>query len=335
MLAFLANAPLYVAAVPGGHHLRRDDPRARPLPGGAGLRRRGRPVLHRLRQGHRRWRDKSGRRVADRLAAARRLCAASPATRTPPACRTRTTWSAARARSSRAKGRRRREALLPFKPLWQRALVVAAGPAANFVLVDRALRRPVRWRSASRSPRGAIAGVVPGSAGRARRLPGRRRDRRGRRPPARRASSDLQPYVVYRARRADRLRGAARGGQLIDLHGDAARQQRSTDALGGQQTVGLLGVSRAARPARSVCATARSPRSAWASQRTWRRRRDHRLLHRPHGHRRRESADQLHGPIGMATLSGTLAKAGDQRRARRSGAAGAGHAGQPDQPLRR
>jgi len=129
-------------------------------------------------------------------------------------------------------------AYLPFKPLWQRALIAVAGPAANFLLAIvlfaiffLAFGKPV---SSNR-----VAGLIPaGAAARAGFQVGdtilKADDKRiG-------TFEDLQFYVQYR------------GGDLIDftidrggrtMHIDARPDIRQEDsAFGGKQATGVLGL---------------------------------------------------------------------------------------------
>ena len=76
----------------------------------------------------------------------------SPATTTPPAFRTRTISTALRAAIRLREGVGAEKRYFSFKPLWQRALIVLAGPAANFVCRSRS-SPSCSGRSASRSPR--------------------------------------------------------------------------------------------------------------------------------------------------------------------------------------
>ena len=127
---------------------------------------------------------------------------------------------------------------LPFKPLWQRALVVVAGPMANFALAVvlfaiflGAFGEPVT------QPR--VAQVVPGSAAaRAGFQPGDLVLSGGGRRFA--SFQDMQSYVQYRA-------GVPidfvvdRGGRQIDLIATPAGAAEQSP-FGGSQTLGRLGL---------------------------------------------------------------------------------------------
>jgi regulator of sigma E protease len=127
---------------------------------------------------------------------------------------------------------------LPFKPLWQRTLIVLAGPAANFGLgivlfaaFSLAFGEPV---STSR-----ISQVVPGSAAaRAGFQPGDLVVRADSKPI--RTFEDLQFYVQYRGGVPIDF-SVERGGGL--LHLVARPDIRQVDsAFGGKQGVGVLGL---------------------------------------------------------------------------------------------
>ncbi len=128
---------------------------------------------------------------------------------------------------------------LPFKPLWQRSLIVLAGPAANFLLAIvlfavffLAFGKPV---SSNR-----ISAVVPASAAaKAGFLPGDQIVMADAKPI--RAFEDLQFYVQYRAGVPIRFT-VARDGRTVQIV--ARPDARQTDsAFGGKQDVGVLGLA--------------------------------------------------------------------------------------------
>ncbi len=127
---------------------------------------------------------------------------------------------------------------LPFKPLWQRALVVVAGPMANFALAVvlfsiflGAFGEPLT------QPR--VMQVVPGSAAaRAGFLPGDLVLSGGGRRFA--SFQDMQSYVQYRAGvPIDFV--VERGGRRLDLTATPAAAAEQSP-FGGSQTLGRLGL---------------------------------------------------------------------------------------------
>jgi regulator of sigma E protease len=190
-----------------------------------------------------------------------------------------------------------------FKPLWQRALVVAAGPAANFLLsialfavLFAALGEPVT--------KGPISQVQPGSAA------AQAGFRIGDEVVAAdghmlRGFEDLRSYVVYRDGVAIDF-SVMRAGKLIHLTA-TPRRELLDNGLGSKESGGLLGVS----PPRTPPKTVRyDPISAvgMGVQRTW-------ATVESTGYYVGRivtggvSPRQLHGTIGTATLSGQLTKA--------------------------
>jgi regulator of sigma E protease len=189
---------------------------------------------------------------------------------------------------------------LPFKPLWQRTLVILAGPAANFVLAIvifagffTAFGVPVTI------PR--VDGVVAGGAAQT----------AGFQPgdlilaaDGRSITSfqDLQFYVEYRAGVPIDFR-VQRGAQTVDLQ---ARPQafQEASAFGGTQAVGRLGLTARGGSVRRV-----SPLDAvvLGAQHTW----DvtsttaYVLSRIVTG---RMAATQLHSPIGMAVATGNITR---------------------------
>jgi regulator of sigma E protease len=189
-----------------------------------------------------------------------------------------------------------------FKPLWQRALVVVAGPAANFVLAI-ALFALLFGTLGEQVTQGPIAQVLPGSAAaRAGFVAGD--EIVGADGRAIRGFEDLREYVAYRDGVSIDF-AVERGGQLIHLIATPGLQQ-SASPFGGQESGGMLGVALAPQPPKIVHY---DPISAvgMGAARTW----DSvattgfyfsRLIS---GH---VAADQLHGVIGVARASGAIAK---------------------------
>jgi regulator of sigma E protease len=187
---------------------------------------------------------------------------------------------------------------LPFKPLWQRAVISLAGPGANFLLAIVlfaafffAFGRPVTSNR--------VESVVPaGAAARAGFKAGDvvvRADER-----SIRSFEDLQFYVQYR------------GGVPIEftvlrsgrpLHIQARPDNREIDsAFGGKQSIGVLGL--AARAAGQTPVSA--PQALWLGvQKTW----DvtgTTLFYMGRILRGQVGADQLHSFVGIAVASGAI-----------------------------
>jgi regulator of sigma E protease len=189
-----------------------------------------------------------------------------------------------------------------FKPLWQRALVVVAGPAANFVLsialfaiLFAAVGEPVT--------QGPISKVAPGSAA------AQAGFQVGDQIVAAdghnlRGFEDLHTYVVYRDGVPIDF-SVMRAGQLIHLRATPGRQQIDS-GFGGQDTGGLLGVT---APLKRPTIVRYDPISAigMGAQRTW-------LTVETTGFyigrmvTGAVSPQQLHGAFGTAALSGHLTK---------------------------
>jgi regulator of sigma E protease len=187
---------------------------------------------------------------------------------------------------------------LPFKPLWQRALIVLAGPAANFVLgvvlfaaFFLAFGEPV---STSR-----VSEVVPaGAAARAGFQPGDLIVQADSKPI--RTFEDLQFYVQYRGGVPIDF-AVVRGGHM--LHLVARPDTRQVDsAFGGKQGVGVLGLA-----ARGGAQVRVNPVEALqlGVQKTW----DvtaTTLFYLGRIVTGQVGADQLHGPGGIAAATGSL-----------------------------
>jgi regulator of sigma E protease len=195
---------------------------------------------------------------------------------------------------------------LYFKPVWQRALVAAAGPAANFLLstVLFALLlmtlgeviRPARVDAVMPGSAAAQAGFKPGDV--ILRANGK----------AISGFSDLEQTVALRAGVPLRLT-VRRGADEFDLNA-TPKSVSVDDQMGGRQTVGQLGVE--GRPsARDVTVRRYDPISAVGAGavRTW----DvlettvyylGRLV------RGQVPADQLGGPLHIAQASHAFAQAG-------------------------
>jgi regulator of sigma E protease len=189
-----------------------------------------------------------------------------------------------------------------FKPLWQRALVVVAGPAANFLL-SIALFAVLAGSVGEPVTRGPISKVSPGSAAaRAGFLAGDEivaADGH-----AMRGFEDLAGYVIYRSGVPIDF-SVLRAGQLIHLRATPGVQQ--VDSLfGGKESGGLLGVS---GPLKRPQLVRYDPLSAVGvgAQRTWQTVQTTgffvgRIVTGA------VSPNQLHGAIGTAMASGKITK---------------------------
>ena len=189
-----------------------------------------------------------------------------------------------------------------FKPVWQRALIVAAGPVANFILAITvfailfmtmgAQMTPARVGQVQAGSPAAVAGFQPGDLITA--VNGR----------AIEDSSEVTRAVMLSS--GDPLRFTVeRGGGQVQL---TATPQRRTedDPIAGRIQVGRIGVLLEARredvrhvrygPLEAVGAGARQTIDVIGSTVTYL----GRLL------TGRESGDQLSGPIGIAKASGSL-----------------------------
>ncbi len=193
---------------------------------------------------------------------------------------------------------------LHFKPLWQRALVVLAGPAANFLLaitlfslIFATVGRPV-------TPF-AVASVQAGSA--AERAGFRVGDRiTAADGEAMNGFEDVLRYVTYRDGVPIDF-SVQRGSAAIRILATPGRRQLQT-AFGGPQTAGLLGISpRALGPWRyqrqnPIAAVGAGAAQTWQVLDTT----IYYLGRMISGH---VSADQLHGVFGIARASGAITKA--------------------------
>lgn len=199
-----------------------------------------------------------------------------------------------------------REGLFHFAPVWKRALVVAAGPAANFalaILVFAALfvtiGRPVSVPRADEVVAGSPAeraGILPGD--RIVSIDGRTID----------SFSELQSIVMLATGEPLAI-VVDRGGDRVELTATPERQERP-DGLGGTQRIGVLGISRTIGAGdvvfeRSSLAAAipQGVAETWnITERT--------LTYIGRLFTGRENADQLSGPIRVAQISGVVASTG-------------------------
>lgn len=192
---------------------------------------------------------------------------------------------------------------LQFRPVWQRALVVLAGPAANFVLAIVLFAAIFATLGQAETPF-SVGAVQPGSAAeRAGFLPGDRilaADGH-----AIGGFDDLASYVAYRDGTPIRF-VIERQGEERRIVATPGRRQLET-AFGGSQTAGLLGISphpegvwrlRRLGPAQALAAGAQETWSVLSTTVFY--------LGRMIGGQ--VSPDQLHSVLGMARASGTITR---------------------------
>lgn len=191
-----------------------------------------------------------------------------------------------------------------FKPLWQRAIIVAAGPLANFLLAIVVFAALLMALGEPIAP-ARVDGVRPGSpAERAGFLPGdvvvraagKRIENFG----------DLQMVVMLRSDTPTSF-VVKRGGAEVAITATPVRSE-FVDQLGHVQRLGTIGLEYKRRPA-DVEMRRYGPIAAVGEgvERTW-----DRIATTVQYLGRlvtgRETAEQLSGPLGMAQLSGDIAK---------------------------
>ncbi len=192
-----------------------------------------------------------------------------------------------------------------FKPLWQRAIVVAAGPIANFLLATvlfAALMMTV--------------GEVVSSARVAQVMPGTAAERAGfqagdvvLKADRRRIASfqDLQRYVMLRGGMEIDFT-VERAGRTIELSATPVRET-VTDPIAGEQEIGRLGIASFGDPAEVRRVRHLNPITAVGAgaARTWEVL-DTTVFYLGRLVRGEVSADQLGGPIRIAQASGAVAQ---------------------------
>ncbi|MDB5461427.1 MAG: Zinc metalloprotease, partial [Caulobacteraceae bacterium] len=193
-----------------------------------------------------------------------------------------------------------------FKPVWQRAIVVVAGPLANFVLstalfaillmsVGETLV-PARVDGLSPTGAAAKAGFQIGDVIKS--IDGRPVDGFG----------SLQEYVGLRAGTPIQFT-VVRAGQTQTLTATPALQEMS-NPLGGKQKVGVLGIEGRQKPGDVTHRRYGPLQAVWGGGvRTWETLKTTvfivgRLVHG------QVPADQLSGPLGIAQTSGAIAHVG-------------------------
>ncbi len=205
-----------------------------------------------------------------------------------------------------------------FKPLWQRAAVVAAGPAANFLLAF-AIFTAMTLAFGERGVPAQVSAVVEGSpAAEAGFEPGDvilEADGRDIR-----LFSDLVQYIALSSNETVSF-VVERGGDQITLDAEILRAPRE-DAFGNPVRVGFLGVS--ADPAEVgtvferhgvLGAAARGGVLTWQAVEAPARYITRVVL-------QKESADQFRGPLGIGQLSGDAARQSFEAGAAAGGVAG-------------
>jgi regulator of sigma E protease len=212
-----------------------------------------------------------------------------------------------RARIRRVEGEGAERRYFHFKPIWARAIVVAAGPVANFILaiVIFAAFLAVIGETVI-APK--VGSVTPGSA--AAQAGFRVGD------VIRRADSQaiddfhqLQTYVALRAGQPIEFT-IDRGGQTINILATPRRKAQVNPITGTTARLGQLGLGNSTDPGdishrrySPVSALAGGVRDTWGVLNTT-------LVYVGRIVRGFESGDQLGGPVGMAVASAGFAKAG-------------------------
>ena len=195
-----------------------------------------------------------------------------------------------------------------FKPLWQRALVVAAGPAANFILAiflfalllgtvgERVT--PARVDTVQAGQAAARAGFMPGDQIKV--ADGRKI----------RSFADLQQIIMLRAGVPIEFVVERQGTERV-LTATPDRRE-IIDPTGTKHSVGVLGLGTSPRK-EDVTWVRYGPVDAvvLGAERTWSVL-DTTVFYLGRVITGRESAAQLGGPIGIARASGAVAEAGAQ-----------------------
>ncbi|HTK34998.1 MAG TPA: M50 family metallopeptidase [Caulobacteraceae bacterium] len=194
-----------------------------------------------------------------------------------------------------------------FKPVWVRALVVAAGPVANFILsitlfavllaaIGETVHRPRVSEVEPGSP-AAAAGFLPGDVVTA--IDGRRID----------DFMELRQFVTLRAGLPIRF-GVDREGRSLELTATPERRVQVDGLTGASAKLGVLGLKSSARP-EDVYRKHYGPIQAVAGgvKRTWDIL-DTTVFYLGRLVRGLESGDQLGGPLRIAATSTAAAKAG-------------------------
>jgi regulator of sigma E protease len=204
-----------------------------------------------------------------------------------------------RVRIVAAEGRGAEQKYLPFKPLWQRALIAFAGPMANFILAAALFSLIFATVGEVVTPP-KLTEVVPGSA--AEQAGFKVGDRivalNGR---ALTDFSDLSPYLALHDIAPidfEVLRGAATLHLIV-----APRRERAASPLGGSEVHGVLGVGATGHMARldPISAVGHGVGETWRVLGTT----SLYFSRLVSGH---VSLNQLHGVVGMARMSGSITR---------------------------
>jgi regulator of sigma E protease len=193
-----------------------------------------------------------------------------------------------------------------FKPIWQKAIIVAAGPIANFLLSVAIfsvllatlgeVRSPPRVSAVAAGSPAAAAGFQPGDVIVS--ALGRRIEN----------FTDVERLVIVRAGEPIPF-VVERDGRRVELVGTPERRLERDPISGSEQPVGRLGL---AGPSRNEVTRHRVPpleaipagvRETWQVL-------DTSLTYLGRIVTGRESGDQLSGPLGIAKASGDIAAAG-------------------------
>jgi len=191
-----------------------------------------------------------------------------------------------------------------FKPLWQRAIIVAAGPIANFLLTI-SIFAVLLMTIGERVAPVRIAEVTPGSAAEQAgfhrgdvvlRVDGRKIDN----------FNDMKSLVLLRSDTPMRFL-VQRGGREVQITA-TPRRKAITDQFGRVQHLGALGLVGVSQPGHEqvrryppLQAIGRGAAEAWDRIATT-------VDYLGRMIRGRETAEHLSGPIGIAQLSGDIAK---------------------------
>lgn len=211
------------------------------------------------------------------------------------------------------------DTVLHFKPVWQRAIIVAAGPAANFLLAI-VLFAALGMMRGEEIVQPLVGEVIEGSPAQAAgfqsgdlivMMDGRRVD----------SFYDVMQHVSIRAGSPVSFT-LDRNGDRIELAAIPQRQVRP-DGLGGERALGFLGValSAEAEETRVCCSLLQAPGHGVA--RTW----EMTSMIADYMARLvtgRASLEHVNGPLGIATTAGQVANAAASGGASVSGSQEAG-----------
>ena len=192
-----------------------------------------------------------------------------------------------------------RDGVLHLKPLYQRALVVAAGPLANFVLAI-VIFATVALIQGKPSDSAVVGVVTKGSAAEAAGLePGDRIQSVNGTPVV--TFIEVQRIIRASGERSVRL-DVARGDRVLEVNA-TPKATETTDALGKKQTLYLLGIANGREPVGAFEAVRSGAGQTWFIV-------DHTLRYLGQMLTGHAAADQLSGPLGIAKVSGDMAALG-------------------------